>query len=284
MKYLLPIIFLFSLQSIFAQGYEFFADVMINATNADHRTYAAGHFGKLFDHELSKENSFDEGFANLPWISIQYSEDRSFRTLTWQIDEGDGSYAYDGYIQRADSHSIRFKGKQGIGSKKVDRSIEWQDWKGGIVYKIIDIPSNMGTEYYILSFNQINQYTKQKSLELLKWETDEVAILGAIEKFEVPERSKKAKRITISYSADSNASITYQTATKQWVVDHLVAIPGRIPGQGPTMAPDGSYIAYSLASDGSWKYQDKLFDQKFDAPPSGGISSGSKDIFGRPKH
>jgi hypothetical protein len=283
MKYILSIIFFYSVFSLSAQGFEFYADVMINASNAEHRTYAAEHFAELFDEELQKENSFDAPFENLPWISIQYAEDRSFRTLSWQIDGGNGSYAYDGYIQQPDLPALRFKGDQGVGSSKVDRVIKWKDWKGGIIYKILSIPSDIGVEYYLLSFNQLDQFTKQKSLEQVQWGKGEV-ILGAIEKFELPERSKKAKRITITYSADSNASITYQTGAKQLVVDHLVGIPGRIPGQGPTMAPDGSYIAYSLSSDGSWKYQDKLFDQKFNAPPSGGITSGGKDIFGRPKN
>jgi len=269
--------------SVTAQDYEFYADVMINATNAEHRIYAADHFRQLFDVELQKENSFEEDFENLPWISIQYPEDRSFRTLTWQIDKGNGNYAYDGYFQLQDAPPLRFKGDQGLSSSKIDREIAWKDWKGGIIYKILDIPFNKGVEYYLLAFHQMDQFTKQKSLEPIDLEGDEV-ILGKAEKFEVPERSKKAKRITIVYSADSNASITYQTEAKQFVVDHLVSIPGRIPGQGPTMAPDGSYIAYSLASDGSWKYLDKLFDQKFDAPPSGGISSKGKDIFGRPKN
>ncbi len=283
MKYILSTIFFCSLLSISAQDFKFYADVMINVSDAEHRIYAAEHFADLFVKELQKENSFETNFENLPWISIQYAEDRSFRTLTWQIDRGNGSYTYDGYIQGPDSPAMRFKGGQGIGSNKVDRTIKWKDWKGGIVYKILSIPSNKGMEYYLLSFNQLDQFTKQKSLEQVRWGTDEV-ILGAIEKFEIPERSKKAKRITITYSADSNASITYQTEAKQFVVDHLVAIPGRIPGQGPTMTPDGSYIAYGLSSDGSWKYQDKLFDQKFDAPPSGGLSSGGKDILGRPKN
>ena len=283
MKYLLPLLFLFSSLHLIAQDFTFYADVMINASDTNHRLYAAEKFALQFDKELQKPNSFKEQFKNLPWISVQYAEDNSLRTLTWQIDGGVGNYSYDGYIQKADSQTIRFKGKQGIGSSKVDRTIKWKDWQGGIVYKILNIPSSNGMEYYLLSFNQLNEYTKQKSLEQVIWNGDEV-ILGKSEKFEIPERSKKAKRITITYSADSNASITYQTEAKQLVVDHLISIPGRIPGQGPTMVSDGSYIAYGLSPDGSWKYQDKLFDQKFDTPPSGGISSGGKDILGRPKN
>lgn len=283
MKYTSILLVLLGAIGLSGQDYRFYADVMVNASEAQHRQLAAERFESLFLEALNAEDSFKQSFEDLSWIAIQYPEDRSFRIISWQIDEGNGRYSYKGYFQNSDSSLLPFARDGAISSTQVDRSIPWPQWQGGIIYKILTIPTSDGNDYYALTFNQIDAYTKQKSLEPIHLE-DEVIVLGHQEIFEIQGRSQRAKRLTITYSADSNAAITYQSAARQLVVDHLVSIPGRIPGQGPTMAPDGSYVSYRMQDDGSWEYQEKLFDQKFVNPPSGGISSGGKDIFGRPKN
>jgi len=62
------------------------------------------------------------------------------------------------------------------------------------------------------------------------------------------------------YSADSNASITYDDVTDRLVFDNLITVQGRMPGQGPTKVPDGSYKAYEWQND-SWVYIDKLYTE-----------------------
>lgn len=283
MKVISLIFLLICSKNIFGQGIRFYADVMINAAHPENRKLAATEFSNLFQAALDAPQSFHQSFEELEWVSIEYPDDRTFRTLTWQLDEGNGKYSYDGYIQSHDGKSHRIKGKQGIGSDKINRVIEWDQWRGGIVYKILTMSSNGAPQYYLLAFNQVDQFTKQKSLEPLQFKDGEV-ILGAEGLFEQGDSKRKAHRLALTYSADSNTSITYKEASNHLVLDHLIPMMGRIQGQGPTQVPDGSYVAYELQPDGSWKFLEKLYDQKFTEPPRGGLKSGGKDIFGRPKN
>ena len=217
------------------------------------------------------------------WISIQYPDDRSFRTLTWQYEKQDGGYKYGGYLQTQDGDLYQYKGNTGITNTAPDKIINWEDWRGGVIYKILTIPSKSENQYFLLSFHQADTFTKCKVLEPVVIKEDKVE-LGGQGLFEIPDRDLKAKRLVLEYSADSQAAINYQPTPGQLVLDHLVTIAGRIPGQGPTRTADGTYVAYQLADDGSWKYIEKLYNQKFVDPPNGGISSKGKDIFGNPKN
>ena len=82
--------------SVFSQDIAFYADVMVTASAPSHRDYAAKEFQKLFLADLEEENSFSNQYEDLEWISIQYPDDRSFRTLTWQYEKQDGGYKYGG--------------------------------------------------------------------------------------------------------------------------------------------------------------------------------------------
>lgn len=271
------------LTSLLGQDIAFYADVMVTASASAHRDYAAEQFQNLLSEELEKDNSFSNSYTELEWISIQYPDDRSFRTITWQYEKPQGGYKYGGYLQTKDGAIFPYKGDHGIANTAPDKLINWENWRGGLIYKILTIPSTNGIQYFLLSFHQADAFTKCKVLESIAIDENKI-FLGSKELFENPDRGNKSRRLVMEYSADSQAAINYQPTPGQLVMDHLVTIAGRIPGQGPTQAPDGTYVAYELSPDGSWKYIEKLYNQKFIDPPNGGISSKGRDIFGKPKN
>lgn len=261
---------------IFSQQMSFYADAMVNASDASHRVYAAGEFEKLFQLELEKPNSFEMQFEELEWISIIYPDDRSFRTITWQIDKGNGQYGYYGWLQNA-SNSWQINNKDGDESLSEYGVTDWNEWSGGLIYNIIDSDD----AYTLFTFRYLDQYTKVKTLETLRIK-DKVVTLGD-ERFQDGEDNPDHKdRLVLEYSADANATLNYQEATNRIVYDNLIAVMGRMDGQGPTKVPDGSYKSYDLSGK-KWIAKDKLFDQVMESPPRQMKPKSKKDLFGKTK-
>ncbi len=241
------------------QTISFYADAMINADNPEHRSYAAQQFKELFDEDVRSEGAFDKSYTDLPWISIQYAEDRTFRTITWQVKLDEGKYEYAGYLQ-TDSNTTYEIGSLGK-RKSYDSNdiLPIENWEGGLIYKILKT-SEGGNQYFALTYRIKDQFTKVKTLEPLNFAGEQVTI-GKVGLFTNPsDRTALTARIAMIYSADSNASVKYEEEASRWVFDNLIMVQGRIPGQGPTKVPDGSYKGYDW-KDGKWHYVDKLFTQ-----------------------
>ena len=248
-----------------AQSIEFYADVMINADRPEHRVLASEAFAEKFGEELAQEESFTLDFAEIPWISIQYPEDSTFRSITWQIDEGEGKYSYHGYLQSNEGDLYTMAGKRGRSTARSNDELSFSQWKGGLIYKILTLPT-ASDQYYLLSYSAIDEYTKVKTLEPIRFEEGTV-ILGRKGLFdERPEAGSLTARLALQYSMDANAGITYDETSRRLVFDNLVVVQGRMPGQGPTTVPDGSYKAFEYSPEGRWTYIEKLFSQWNEGP------------------
>ena len=254
--------FLFSIiwtYELVGQTASFYADAMINALEPAHRVYAAEKFDSLFAERISQDNSFTDGLEDLPYVSNQSAEDGAFRILSWQVDAGEGKFNYVGYVQLSDGALHRFDSATGRAGHKVDDMTNITDWSGGLVYKILSAEDGN----YMLTFRMLDAFTKVKTLEPLMISDEEVHI-GKPGTFDADRRGSSA-RIALVHSADSNAQITYEPASQRFIFDHLIAVQGRLEGQGPTYVPDGSYKAFEY-QDGNWVYIDKLYNQTNDGP------------------
>jgi len=260
MRYvLLVIVQIFCAGPILTQTLAFYADVMVNADQAQHRRFAQERFEDLFSTELETSSSLTKSYTDMPSLSIQYPRDSSFRTITWQVDHGDGKHAYGGYLQTSDNQLYKIAGPRGRSTHDTNQEISFSAWSGGLVYKIIEDGQDPST-YYLLTYRILNEFTKVKTLEPLMISDVEVT-LGKQGFFENTGSNEKLNaRLSLLYSIDANASIIYDTETDRLVFDNLVVVQGRLPGQGPTAVPDGSYKAYERSSNGHWTYIDKLYD------------------------
>lgn len=259
----------------------FYSDVMINADAPENRNIASEIFAKLFAAELEKDQSFENRFEQLKWLMIQYAPDSSFRTISWQLDLGEKGFRYFGYFQKKDSGSIPFAGFRGTDPADDYAALAWSRWKGGLIYKIFLVSGPSGPQYAILNYRQIDNFTKIKSCEFLSIGEEDV-ILGKNSVLEAKEAGgRPLSRISLSYSADANAGIQLDDSATRLSFDNLIQILGRMPGQGPTWVPDGSYKAYVLKENGRWSYLDKVFTESMDEAPRRNRDDKNKDIFGQ---
>ena len=280
MKYCFSVL-LILLLSVGSKGQElaFFADVMINADDPSHRAFAAEKFDDGFNEALQKPNSFDDSFENLQWISIQYPSDSSFRIFSWQIESSEDEFLFYTILQDSQGNTFAVDGKRGRSNLGEGDIVSWSDWSGALIYGILPIGSE--GEYTLLTYRQRDKYTKVKTIEVLYKENDEWVLGKPV--FQIQEdRDEYKNREIMEYSADSPTNLTFVKESNRIVYDNLIAVMGRIPGQGPTQVADGSYKAYQY-DNGRWTNIDKLFDQVLERPPRAGLNERSRDLFGRTK-
>ena len=239
-----------------AQDMRFYCDAMINADAPEHRVLSAEKFDKLFLDDLSTDQSFFNSYSDLKWISILYPTDSTFRTISWQIDKGEGKYQYFAYLQTKDGALFKNDNIWGDDGLDEGQPIDWQKWSGGLIYNIIKTKDI----YTLFTFRYIDEFTKVKTCETLSFNFNEV-LLGSESLYETGEGTNKFKaRLTLQYSADSNGTLNYDASSKRIVYDNLITVMGRMPGQGTTLVADGSYKGFEFINN-KWQAIDKLFNQ-----------------------
>lgn len=262
------------------------ADIMVNATVAEHRIKAADLFQEQFELMLNTPDSYVHTFESLKWISQLTAEDNKFRIFSWIVaDENMISKTY-GYLQFADGKIIILND---TGEMNTDLEYEQTsnvDWFGAIYYHIMPFVSYGQTDYILFGYRQISKFDKVKVLEVLSIEEDQVTFGKELFIKEIEnERDDIKTRILLTYSADANVTLNYNASMGMIVYDNLIPRMGRIEGQGPTQLPDGSFIGYKQEED-KWIYVDKIFNHISNEAPRPMPVLGSDaetNIFGQSK-
>lgn len=275
-------VLLFNLFSLSAQQpLSFWSDVMINANKSQNREIAHNIFLEEFDKLIQTDSAFYYDFGRLPEISILTDADTTFKLLTWQFKHTDNHFSYYGYLLKND----------GTNYTLIDQYAQLEDieyltltpleWLGGIYYDIQPFED----KFMVFSYRQNSEFEKFKSLEILSFDDKGVPLLGNTELFLYPKegvRDLAKNRVVFKYSSDAILSLSYNVERGMVIFDHLTQLIGRIPGQGLTYVPDGTYEGFIL-KEGKWIYQEKIFDHMYDeAPRPMPILEGrSKDVFGK---
>ncbi|MEM8906458.1 MAG: hypothetical protein AAGD05_01325 [Bacteroidota bacterium] len=235
---------------------------------------------------LQMPGSFDYPFAELPSISFQYPDDRSFRVVTWQLYVDMNTYRYAGYLQS--------NAPQPQLTVLMDRANEVEDpeydildadhWFGAVYYNIKSFNHPEGRRYLLFGFNGYQLFHKRKFIDVLSFDQG-VPVFGAtVFQSNEPNRPDLAKnRLVLTYSAETYVRLNYDENLSLIVFDNLLVGAGALKGQGPVMLPDGSYCGYQLKK-GNWVYVDKLFDHTYDSAPRPqpvlGNGRKGKNVFG----
>ena len=279
--FLLSIIcFATSAQSEVKQELDFYGDVMIYAYESEHRLTAAKKFKSLFDDYISNTAFVDDDLKWLKWVSVLYPENESFRLVSWQVKENDGKHHYYGFVQFSDGKRIDLNGGDEYWNKIAYDQREADDCPMVMYYNMKQLSEN---EYLLFGINEFNEYEKIKVADVL-------VISGGQEiQFGAPVFQHKGEdpkyRLVLQYADDAVVSLNYNEDLNLLIYDHLISRMGRIPNQGVTSLPDGSYEAYKIEGD-KLTYIEKVYDHVFEQAPRPvpkDESKDAKDIFGKTK-
>lgn len=263
---------------------EFYADIMINASESKHRAKAASLFESKFLALLDSPNSYQLGLDSLKWISKLEATEQSFRIFSWLITDDQKVTTPYGYIQLADGEVIQLIDNAEVNQDSEFETADANSWLGALYYHMMPLKEG-SSDYILFGYRQIDRFNKLKIAEVVSVTDGAVTFGKEVFVKEVADaRDEVRTRIILDYSADANVTLNYNSSMEMIVYDNLITRMGRLKGQGPTQLPDGSFIGYEY--DGNqWVYVDKLFDQVSETAPRPMPVLGDKqnDIFGKKK-
>ncbi len=264
---------------------KFYADVIANAGNPIHKDRANNEFSTLLDSWLRSKNFNQADLESIQWLSVKQPEDQSFTIITWQLELNENDNRYFGYLLKNDK-IFPLKNAEFLDDLEYD-VLSDKDWAGALYYNIHTVTKDEKNMYILFGYNAHKNYEHRKLVDVLTFDNGAPVFGNEIFKKQDPgERGVIKNRIILDYSSDANATMNYNPGLDMIVYDHLIPRIGRIPGQGPTMLPDGSYVGYKW--DGEYfNYVDKIYHQTQEEPPMPKpvLGEGTKDqnIFGKKK-
>ena len=267
-----------------AQDVVYYSDIVANAQLNNSKIKANSYLVNSIELFLNAEGSFDYMFDSDVWLSMKSPVDNSFKIITWQLRKTEDEVIYFGYIQMKDGTTIMLNDKSEGMDDVAYSMLDNEYWYGALYYNLLEQKDASGSPYYILfGYHEKDKFSNTKLAEVLYFD-DGNPVFGkeVFSKEDEGGRADKVNRLILEYSADANVTLNYNPGLGMIVYDHLISRMGNMPGQGPTMLPDGSYCGYQL-SEGEWKYVDKLFDQISEtAPrPKPVLGGKGKSIFGK---
>ena len=256
-------------------------------TNATRRFVACKELILRLKTALQVENSFDYPFSRLETMSVQYPADSSFRIFTWELYVDKDDYRYYGAIQ-LNSPTLQL-------IPLIDRSFEMADinqtvttsnnWYGAVYYNIFEVKNTKEPYYLLFGYDGFEFFRKRKIVDVLSFKDGKATFGKPIFLTQFPNGMiQPQKRLYAEYSAEAGTRYNYDPVMEMIVFDHLIEQEGP-HGEGVVRYPDGSYEAYALQKDGTWKHIIKVFDQVSDEPPRPfpilDNNGSDKDLFGR---
>lgn len=292
MKPLILLGFLFGITfTLFAQepstldNLKFYADIIANAGNSIHKERANQNFAVLFDKWINSEEYNTKDLENIQWLSVKNPADTSFTLITWQLEMDENVNKYFGYLVK-DGSVFELKNIEFTDDLEYD-VLSHENWAGALYYNIHTVQRNDKNYYILFGYNGFKNYQHRKLADVLTFDSGK-PVFGSemFKKQDAGERGVIKNRLILDYSSDANVTLNFNPAMNMIVYDHLIPRMGRIPGQGPTMLPDGSYVGYEW--DGEYfNYIDKIYHQTLDEAPFPkpvlGEENKNKNIFGKKK-
>ncbi|MEE9371609.1 MAG: hypothetical protein V3V00_01000 [Saprospiraceae bacterium] len=234
----------------------FYADVLTNAAETEHRKYANEKFKTTLDNIIDSSDSFDNDFKDIPWLFVRYNPTKDFRILSWQLKGADESYIYYTIFQEKDGSSQYFSNS----SHEIDQrqSYSLANSYSAIFHEIVAVDDY----FLLLAYRQIANGLTQKICDVLTFNNRKPIIGKSIfyQNESIPSGRGK-KRVIMTYSSVASASmnVNIDGDEKAVVFDHIISVPGKETGQGLIYVPDGIYEAYEYKSAQLWIYNPNLY-------------------------
>lgn len=236
----------------------FYGDVMYSADNPSHRARAAYAFNEMVSDYIAKQDSYNCDLSFIDQVTSITPEDSLFTIYTWQVELEDKAYEYFGYIFHRDKPYEKLVSKSGLDKSMQYETHDANSWYGAIYYNILNVADD---EYLIFGFNANGEFNNAKVADILTFENDKL-LLGKEIFQDAEDTLTYNSKLVISYSEDASVNLNFNPSMNMIVLDHLMQRIGRLPGQGPTFLPDGTYEGYAY-NEGRWTYKRKLFNHSY---------------------
>ncbi|MEO5906218.1 MAG: hypothetical protein ABIQ11_05800 [Saprospiraceae bacterium] len=256
----------------------FYADVMVNADQDEHRVRAHQVFVESISNLMAQPGSFNFSFEKIPWISELQAD--KLRIVTWQLRISDQEYKYGGFIQTPEK-LIELKDSRPWINGSQTATYTAVSWYGALYYEMIPFQSGGKDFYLLLGFNAENDKVNTKVADILDL-TGQDPVLG-VPLFVGKEETQT--RLMLTYADVASVHLNYDSTARAIIHDHLESLSGAGPSGEILVVSDGSQEAWYLKDD-KWQYLEEYNDIKVEVPPmteDRKERKEDKDLFGRPK-
>jgi hypothetical protein len=256
----------------------FYGDVMVNAMEPINRIQAGETFYDLFSDYLEATNVFNSALEQFKTISVLAAEDKSFKLISWQLEREERHAMYFGYVIFPDGKYVELKDNNELSKSSANLTIIPEEWYGALYYNLMPLDKN---KYLVFGYNSDDTFENKKLADVLTVQDRNVSFGDDL--FEdALNPGLYNNRIVLTYASDASVNLNYNPGMKMIVFDHLIARMGKLPGQGPTFIPDGTYEGFKW-HEGKWQYVEKLFNHSYgdnNAPRPKPVIDKKKNILG----
>jgi hypothetical protein len=229
---------------------------IIEDSNFENRYIADSIFTRSFVKTLNTPYSFNFTFDSLKTVSQIISPDKKFKIFSWQLKLND-----DNYLQRAALQMNTLDGKLKLlpffdKSETFDApEIEIcnrKKWMGAIYYDIVLTEYNNSKFYTLLGFDDFNNFTARKIIEIIRFDKDEPIFGGNYFIYPKDETYPDApiERFVYYYKKGSNAYIKYNSESKQIILSELSSTNSDLKMKS-TLVPTGNEVFF-VWKNGKW--------------------------------
>jgi hypothetical protein len=246
-----------------------FAFQIIKNEEPSIRLRSDSNFTRIMVRALKTTHSFEYPFDSLITIARLVAPDSSFRIFTWQLVKDESYCRQKGFIQmRTKDGSLQLFPLRDVSEfteNPIDTISNHGGWIGAVYYKIIT-KDHQGKKYFtLLGYDENNQRTTRKWIDILHFDKSNQPIFGLQNAFSFAEDSipgKSQNRILLEYKKDARARIQYDEEMDMILFDHLISETNE-PQKRYTLIPDGDYEGF-VWKNGEWVHINKVFTQKLE--------------------
>ena len=240
---------------------------IIQGKTSAQRFAADSLFTKIFVRALRINNSFRYPFDSLITISKLVPLDSSFRIYTWQMIINEKVVRQHGAIQmRTTDGSLKLFpliDKSDITENPEDTVGNNFGWIGAVYYTIIQKEA-AGKKYYtLLGYDENNEETNKKVIEVLTFQNGEPIFGGSY--FAIPTGSlvkHPGKRFIMEFKKNAAPRLIYDNDQDLIIYGHLVSQTGELQRRS-SYIPDGDFEGLKWMS-GKWVHVPSVGPSKAD--------------------
>ena len=230
----------------------------IAAETDNKKTASNSAFVKTLVEALKTPNSFAYPFDSLKNVSVIKSSDKSFRILSWYVQQENGTYRYFGTIQmNTNNGPLKLYPliDQTDNITDANAVINNQKWFGARYYEIVPVTSGNRKPYYVLlGWKGNTSSTTKKVIEILSFDQEQV-IFGA-PVFEGKELKDK-NRVIFEYTKSNAMTLKVDQKAGMIVFDHLAPFDSQMVGKYEFYGSDGTFDGFKIIG-GKLKLQEGL--------------------------
>ncbi|NBC24673.1 MAG: hypothetical protein GVX78_03560 [Bacteroidetes bacterium] len=262
----------------------FYADVMVTASNPQHQREAGDKFIELAIPIMKSDSTFTHRFR---WLgaSVLYAPDTSFRILSFRVpnlESESNSFSVIGYFQAFGSGNlIELNDKSSYERNNETGILYPHRWVGAIYSDVKQVPNN-DSLFLVYGRSPIDSHKMLHVLDIIDFRDQKL-------KFGYPLWQNKDSTMSVRkiWTVANGAQFTpyIHPNGERIVVDHLSSVPYNQKSSIMVNVPDGTYVFYDWEKD-KWIYNDRLFDddqERVIRNPKKRKKAAERDLFGNPK-